>query len=317
MKSVALGVVAGGAVAAAFFTAAAANAEVTPTPAPTWAPNYSIDTAELLQGANSPTTWAVDSTFTKGSTVLEGTTYVTSSAGGFNTVFIDENKDVYNQNQLGMGFTNLYYDKGGDGKDVIDIIKTPFGNFDISSMASTFAPADMSKLTEASPAELLKDAGLYSALNLGLDKNAPADVNWSPTYGAAQLLADKDPFSQTWRVEDTTFTRGGVELTGTNYLTQSLFGGGINNLFVTEAGDVYNQNQLGMGFTNLYYDADGDGKDVIDIMKTPFGNFDISSLASWFAPTDYSDAVAATPLADLTDAGLYSALDLGLTPEAP
>lgn len=101
-------------------------------------------------------------------------------------------------------------------------------------------------------------------------------------------------------------------LTVHHYLTQSLFGGGINNQFVTDAGDIYNQNQLGMGFTNLYYDAEGDGKDVIDVMKIPFGNFDLSSLASWFAPTDYSDTDVASPVDALTDAGLYSALDLGL-----
>lgn len=314
MKLLGLGIVAGGAVAATLLSAATANAGTTPPPAPAWSPTYNVDTAEILQQANSFTnTWAVDSSFTHGGTTLTGTTYLTPSTGGLNTLFIDDNKDVYNQNQLGMGFTNLYYDKGGDGKDVVDFLKTPFGNVNVSSMASLFAPADVSKLAEASPLKALESAGLYSALNLGLATTAPADLKWTPVYGTddAQLLADKDPFSQTWKL-DATFTRGTDVLSGTNYVTQSLFGGGINDQFVTEAGDVYNQNQLGMGFTNLYYNPAGDTTAAVDFLKTPFGTYDLSSIASWFAPTDYADATVLTPDADLADAGLYSALDLGL-----
>ncbi|MEZ0382737.1 hypothetical protein [Mycobacterium sp. pW045] len=319
MKLIILGVAAGGA-AAAFLTAATAGAEVSETPG-TWTPTYNVDTAEILQSANSfANTWAVTSIFTHSDGVeLAGTTYLTPSTGGLNTLFIDNaTGDIYNQNQLGLGFTNLYYDAGGDGKDVVDILKTPFGSIDISSMAAWFAPADVADLTPASPLEALENAGLYSALNLGLGEDAPADVTWDPTYGldGAQLLDVNDPLSQTWKLTAAFTNSDGEMLSGTNYITQSLFGGGINNQFVTSDGDVYAQHQLGLGFTNLYYDADGDGKDVIDILKTPFGSFDISSMASWFAPTDFSDVDAVSPVADLEDAGLYSALDLGLlTPD--
>ncbi|MGB3284840.1 hypothetical protein [Mycolicibacter algericus] len=319
MKLIILGVAAGGA-AAAFLTAATAGAEVSETPG-TWTPTYNIDTAEILQAANSFTnTWAVTSIFTHSDgEALAGTTYLTPSTGGLNALFIDDaTGDIYNQNQLGLGFTNLYYDADGDGKDVVDILKTPFGNIDISSMAAWFAPADVADLTPASPLEALENAGLYSVLNLGLGEDAPADVTWNPTYAldGAQLLDVNDPLSQTWKLAAAFTNDDGEMLSGTNYITQSLFGGGINNQFVTTDGDVYAQHQLGLGFTNLYYDADGDGKDVIDILKTPFGNFDISSMASWFAPTDFSDVDAVSPVADLEDAGLYSVLDLGLlTPD--
>lgn len=57
MKFVGLGVVAGGAMAAAFLGTATANADTT------WTPDYTIDDAQVLQGANS-LTWAVPATFT-------------------------------------------------------------------------------------------------------------------------------------------------------------------------------------------------------------------------------------------------------------
>lgn len=317
MKFRALGVAVGGAAAAAFLAAGTANADTAEAPAePTWTPVYQTDTAEVLQQANSfINTWAVGSTFVNGDTTLVGTTYLTPSTGGLNTLFIDEaTKDVYNQNQLGLGFTNLYYDAGGDGKDVVDILKTPFGNIDISSMASLFAPEDVSNLHEVSPEKALESAGLYSALNLAYGKEIPENLTWTPVYGIddAQLLVDNDPFSQTWKLNATFAPSEGDTLVGTNYLTESLFGAGINNVFVTHDGDVYAQNQLGFGFTNLYYDAAGDDTAAIDILKTPFGNFDMSWAASWFAPADYSEVDVITPDAYLEAAGLYSALDLGL-----
>ncbi|MDD7811942.1 hypothetical protein PP713_05105 [Mycobacterium sp. CSUR Q5927] len=321
MKFRALGVAVGGAAAAAFLAAGTANADTAETPAPTWTPVYQTDTAEVLQQANSFTnTWAVGSTFVNDDTTLVGTTYLTPSTGGLNTLFIDEaTKDVYNQNQLGLGFTNLYYDADGDGKDVVDILKTPFGNINMSSMAWLFTPEDVTKLHEASPDKALENAGLYSALNLAYGKDIPENLTWTPVYGTddAQLLVDNDPFSQTWKLDATFVPSEGDTLVGTNYLTESLFGAGINNVFVTEDGDVYAQNQLGFGFTNLYYDAAGDDTAAVDFLKTPFGNFDMSWAASWFAPADYSDVDVITPDADLAAAGLYSALDLGLlTPDA-
>jgi hypothetical protein len=322
MKFITLGAVVGGAAAAAFLTAATANATETPENPVTWTPTYNVDNAEILQAANSlTTTWAVDSIFTPSQgDALAGVTDLTPSSGGLSTVFIDSaNGDIYNQNQLGLGFTNLYYDADGDGKDVVDYLKTPFGSFNISSMAALFAPADVADLPPASPLEALENAGLYSALNLGLGEDAPADVTWSPTYAVdgAKILVDNDPFSETWKLTAMFTNSAGDSLSGTNYVTQALFGGGINDQFVTSDGDVYSQNQLGLGFTNLYYNPAGDDTDAVDFLKTPFGTFDMSSMASWFAPTDFSDVDAITPDADLANAGLYSALDLGLlTPDA-
>ncbi len=312
MKAIALGAVAGGAAVAAFLTAGAANAEAG-TSTMDWTPVYDDAAAKLLQGPDS-LIWSVPSTFTpiEGDT-LEGDTYITHSPGGFNTIFVDDNGDIYAQNQLFPGFTNLYYDEGGDGKDAVDFLKTPFGQIDLSSMAASFAPADLSELPEASPLEALQSAGLYSALNLGLDE-VPDGLKWEPDYdlAGAQLLADDDPFSQTWKLDASFTNTEGETITGTNYVTQSLFGGGIDNQFVTEDGAIYAQDQLGFGFTNLYYDPDTEDGDIVDILKTPFGNFDISWMASAFEPTDFADVEVANPLTDLADAGLYSALDLGL-----
>ena len=323
MKAIALGVVAGGATVAAFLTAAAANADEGTDPGTdgggdtattaSWSPVYQSDEAQLVQGSDSSLYWATPSSFTNGDTTLDGDTYITQSPGGFNTVFVTDDGDVYAQNQLFPGFTNLYYDAAGDDTAAVDTLKTPFGPIDLSSMASTFAPPSMDDLEAASPLEALQNAGLYSALNLGLDPDA-GDVTWTPNYGDlsdAQLLADDDPYSQTWQLDNVTFTNSdGDELTGTNYVTQSMFG--IDDQFVTEDGATYDQDQLGFGFTNLYHDPGTEDGDIVDMLKTPFGTFDITWMADAFTPTDFSDAVPATALDDLTDAGLYSALDLGL-----
>src|SRR5690625_1449 len=208
MKAIALGVVAGGATVAAFLTAAAANADEGTDPGTdgggdtattaSWSPVYQSDEAQLVQGSDSSLYWATPSSFTNGDTTLHGDTYITQSPGGFNTVFVTDDGDVYNQNQLFPGFTNLYYNPAGDDTAAVDTLKTPFGPIDLSSMASTFAPPSMDDVDPASPLTTLENAGLYSALNLGLGDDAPADVTWTPDYGNlddnAVLLADDDPY---------------------------------------------------------------------------------------------------------------------------
>src|SRR5690625_2983150 len=111
MKAIALGVVAGGATVAAFLTAAAANADEGTDPGTdgggdtattaSWTPVYDTDESQLVQGPDSSLYWSTPSTFTNDDTTLDGTTYITQSPGGFNTIFVDSDSgDVYAQNQL-------------------------------------------------------------------------------------------------------------------------------------------------------------------------------------------------------------------------
>lgn len=313
MKRLALGIVTGGAAAAAFFGSATAHAT-----GETWTPDYNVEGATLVQAPGSTSlTWELPASFTgtggASPVTLTGTDYVTPSSGGFNDEFVTSTGAIYDQDQLGLGYTNLYYDPNpGSATDkIVDVMKTPFGNVNISSLASYFTPADPSKFITSTDAE--QNAGLYSALDLGL-KTAPTATSpehWAPVYGATHEVAASSTGAPVWE-QSATFNGTGADsttLTGTDYLTPSL--GGYNNEFVTSGGAIYDQDQLFQGYTNLYYDASSTGT-AVDFLKTPFGEFNISPFASFFTPTDYTHVVDATPLADLTNAGLYSALDLGL-----
>lgn len=311
MKLIALGIAAGGAAAAAVMAAGIANAAPgsdTAPPAPHWTPTYTTDDAQIVQGAGSfADTWRLPASFTDGQQTLTGTDYLTQSPGGFNNEFIT-NTAVYDQDQLGGGLTNIYYATDG-GKTVVDFLKTPFGRIDMSSMAWLFKPADVSNLTPASALPALENAGLYSALNQG--EGLAAGTKWTPDYGNvndAQILQSTNPFAETWKLSDVSFSHDGTPLTGTDYVTQSIFGGGINDEFVSGK-DIFDQNQMGLGFTNLYTDVGGH---ITDTMKTPLGNIDLSWLSWLYTPTDFTDAQpVASAIADAGNAGLYSALDLG------
>ncbi|UVO14333.1 hypothetical protein NM962_10235 [Mycobacterium sp. SVM_VP21] len=312
MKRVALGIVTGGAATAAYFGSAMAYADDTTSGtsgAESWSPVYGTDAATLVQDQGSGSlAWELPASFANGSTTLSGTDYVMPSTGGYNDEFVTSAGAVYDQDQLFPGVTNLYYDDGVKGDAPVDVLKTSFGNFNVSSMASLFTPTDPQNFVDSGTA--LQNAGLYSALDLGPDGKSGSEPTWTPSYGDVTEVANKGA-APVWEVSNTTFTpSAGTALTGTDYLAPSL--GGYDNEFVTGSGAVYDQDQLFPGVTNLYYDDGVSGDAPVDILKTSFGNFDLSSMASWFAPTDYSDAVAATPDMDLTDAGLYSALDLGL-----
>ncbi|MBS9532821.1 hypothetical protein KIH27_04365 [Mycobacterium sp. M1] len=306
MKRVAWGIVVGGAVAAAFAGSATANAD-----SASWVPDYSVDNAKLFLGPDQTSAaWELpDTSFTHGTgadaVTLTGTDYITKSAGGFNDQFITNTGAMYEQDQLGGGFTNLFYDDGAG--HIVDTMKTPFGNVDLSSLGTSLLPGAFDATT--SPAAPVGDAFIGAAL--GLYKDADATWTGGDDHDALTALQAPDSSSLIWSAP-ATFTSNGADattLTGTEYILSP-----TNTEFIDKAGDVFDQHLLSggiFGVDNLYYDPVNGP--AVDVLHSAFGNFDISPLASWFAPTvDVSDLTAASPVSDLTDAGLYSALDLGL-----
>lgn len=144
-----------------------------------------------------------------------------------------------------------------------------------------------------------------------------------PYYDLDDALQLQDGlFSTTWQV-DATFDSDVLDETvrGTLYETQSLFGG-YDSVLVTgensDADGIYEQNDWGLGFTNVYFNPAGDDTDAVDYLLTPFGDVDLSWMASWFAPdTGFLEGLDGTAvestdaLSDaLSDTGLYTALDL-------
>lgn len=93
-----------------------------------------------------------------------------------------------------------------------------------------------------------------------------------------------------WSWNDASFNGpDGETLIGTVYLNTT----GLTTYdeeFVT--GDaLYDVKQLGFGFTNMYYDP-GDHGSVVDILKTPLGDWNMSWLSWLFTPPDYSGTSA-------------------------
>src|SRR5690625_5062275 len=140
------------------FGAAAAHADPDPID---WndgntVPTYDIGDS-LMKGANG--SYYDGASFTNGATTLEGNQILLPNwSGGYDYVFAVYDSanlptdptnpdppldpfaayDIYNVNQWGGGFTNVYTDVAGN---VTDILKTPFGNFDISWLGWMFAPS--------------------------------------------------------------------------------------------------------------------------------------------------------------------------------
>ena len=301
------GNVVGGAVAAAFAAAGVAGAT-----GDTWTPDYDVDNAQLLVGpSSSQEAWELPASFTSSSgTTLTGTDYLSSAPGGIDDEFITAGGAVYDQDQLFPGVTNLYY-APVDG-DAVDMMKTPFGTIDLSSMASTFAPGDVEQTffpaAEVGQNVVVGDLS-YDSINQALHLDGDSWAGGLPADGTITAMQAPDS-SLVWAAPTTYVGPDATALTGTLYVTSP-----TDVEFVDQAGDVFDQRELVSGLIpveNLYY-APVDGP-VQDHLQTIFGDYDISSIAFWFAPTDVSDlAVADSPAADLADAGLYSALDLGLT----
>lgn len=176
--------------------------------------------------------------------------------------------------------------------------------------------------------------GLFGAAAAQADPDDPIDWkdgNTVPTYDIGNSLSQGANGSY---YDGASFTNGATTLTGDQILIHN-GSGGYDNVFAVydpanippstspypplnpfEAYDIYNVNQWGSGFTNVYSDVAGH---VTDIVKTPIGNFDISWLGWLLAPNLESLTAAgmpSTPVTDPTDffndasgAGLYSAFN--------
>lgn len=314
MKRIAWGIVVGGAVAAAYAGSAAATAD----PA-SWTPDYDVAGAQLNAAMSFPGPWSpvweLPASFTSSTgTTLTGTDYLTTAPGGFNDDFVTNTGATYDQDQLLPGFTNLYYDPSADGT-AVDVMKTPFGNIDLSAMASTFAPVDFETTSPATTVGhniVVTDDATYNigeAIGLS-DKEGGAWIG-GLTDGAAITVLQTPDSSLVWAAPAAYSGGTGADattLTGTLYVTSPR-----DVEFVDKAGDVFDERTLVSGLfpmENLYYDPVGGPAQ--DYLQTIFGNVDISPIASWLAPTEVSDLTSPSLLPDLSDAGLYSALDLGL-----
>lgn len=315
MKHVAWGIVTGGAVAAAFAGSGVAGAT-----GGTWTPSYDVNDAQLFAGPPTlgqeawSSAWELPASFTSGTgTVLTGTDYLTPTIGGYNNEFVTDDGATYDQNQLFPGFTNLYYDPAGDGT-AVDVMKTPFGSFDLASAPSWAVPDFPTGPAETVGNNIVVGGIAFDRIDqaIGLaDRNGVAAAGGLTDPAAITALQTPDSLLVWAAPAAYTVGTGGTAttLTGNLYVTSP-----TDVEFVDKAGDVFDQHTLISGLfpvENLYF-APVSGP-AVDEVDTIFGKFDLSPFASWLAPTDVADLTTPAPLTDLADAGLYSALDLGLT----
>ncbi|UVO13660.1 hypothetical protein NM962_06080 [Mycobacterium sp. SVM_VP21] len=315
MKHIAWGIVVGGAAAAAFAGSGVAGAT-----GGTWTPDYDVNDAQLFavlpalgQEGWSPA-WQLPASFTSGTgTVLTGTDYLTPTIGGLNNEFVTSDGATYDQNQLFPGFTNLYYDPAGNGT-AVDVMKTPFGSFDLASAPSWAVPDFPTGTAETVGNNIVVADGAIYRIGDAIGLSDAARGAW---FGGltdhATITALQAPDSSLVWSAPAAYSGGtgaaATTLTGTLYVTSP-----TDVEFVDKSGDVFDQHALVYGLfnvVNLYYDPVNGP--AVDEVQTIFGNFDLSPFASWFAPTDVADLTTPAPLTDLSDAGLFSALDLGLS----
>ncbi|MBS9532820.1 hypothetical protein KIH27_04360 [Mycobacterium sp. M1] len=303
MKRIAWGVIGGGAVVAAFAGAAAANAT-----GGDWTADYDVKDAQFVAtpGYSYEPWWQLPVTFTHGTgadaTTLTGTEYLEVSPLGLDERFVTSGGASYGVLHDLPGLTQLAYNPGA-GDPGVGVFETPFGDLKRSLPAQPSAPdSDVSPPT-SSP---VTPPSIQDALGMG----GGGTTTWTGGMADHATLTPLETSSSAlvWSAP-ATFTDGtgpdAPVLTGTEYVSSS-----TDAEFVTDSGTVFAQDNWGSGFVNLYYDpANGPAQDELETM---FGNLNLSPFASLLAPTVVSDLTAPSLPADIPDADMFSALDLGL-----
>lgn len=301
--------VAAGATAALYAATATAHADQ-------WTPHYDVDTATLVQSpSRTQLAWAVPASFTdSGGHTLSGIEYIRPSEGGPNAEFVTDSGAVYALDKQfgGLGMPTMYYAPGpGNPAGSLGVIESGSGTVKLSSDLSWLVePAVYTNAVTAADALGRVDFGNTGVLDLGGAGTSPAGT-WTPAYPQMTPVAGKDGLP-VWSFDDTEFTGpGGKTLDGTVYLESPLTKVGLyDEEFVTKGGAVYDVSQWSKQIENLYYSA-GAGGAAVDILKTPYGDWNLSSMSWLFTPPDYAGVVTATPNALLDDADLSGALNLG------
>lgn len=160
------------------------------------------------------------------------------------------------------------------------------------NLAWLLGPANYTNAITGQDALDKVDFANQGVLNFGTDDPTDSLTGaWSvgDTGTATSALYNNVPI---WEWDNASFT-GPDDQTITGDIYMNTVGlSGYDQEFLANNGDLYDVKQFGFGFTNLYYDPT-DGS-AVDILKTPFGDMNMS-WASWmFTPADYADSTSGT-----------------------
>lgn len=306
----------------------------------TFSPTIGLADAGLVQAPlRSQLEWVVPGTFsnsnpaddmtgellirpTGGSLHQPDFQFVTPGYGGTNPD-VDSALYAYGPPTGSGYFYPAYYfapNGAGDATGSAGRIDGPFGTINLSSASSWLVhPADYTKPITYSDVLGIQPDGMvdWAAAKvpfnnvLALGPGGPGDWTLNPG-GMTTVMYQDTPI---WHLGDATYTAGSTTLDGTVYLNSAAGALGLyNEKFVTTDGALYYYSQGILGFDNMYY-APGAGGAVVDILKTPLGDMNLSALSWLFTPPDYSGADPADAIAVLsgmlTDPALSKTIDFG------
>ncbi|ORA76955.1 hypothetical protein BST28_19725 [Mycolicibacter kumamotonensis] len=237
---------------------------------------------------------------------------------------------IYDAFNFGGGFTNVYVATPGEDGTITDTFVTPFGSMDLSSLFSGMGGgisldpgAAFGALSDSAVGEdafTIGDTTFDPFTGSGAD-TTPGFAPVFQTVGALPLLniGGGTPgldlggtffplpiTSQDFNIYDGTDLIGTAHaqetvtqllgLTTTEFVIDGVTPGAGDAADLPELGSVYSVLNLGGGFANVYSAIPGlDGGDstVSDVLVTPFGDFDLSSLFGGFDASALMDPGAA------------------------
>lgn len=226
---------------------------------------------------------------------------------------------------------------------VTDTLVTPFGNMDLDWLFGGINAANPLHPGDAFTGLLVGDTTMPDAFTLGgftFDpvladgtegfKDAPALLGIAPLLSLASgqiQKYDTEPLNLNIQNFDvysgsgssstdlgTITTATGVTnllgLTNTEFTIQEVTAAdGVDASALPEVGTVYDVFNFGGGWQNIYIATPGDDGTVVDMLMTPFGNVDLSSLFGDINAADPLDAGAAFIGLDDVGSALASAWD--------
>lgn len=276
-----------------------------------------LDAAELVQSpARSQLAWEVPGTFTNGTDSFSGDLFIRPTGGSL--MQPDFQFDIPNSGETDISPDSAMYAYGsptGSGYFVGAYFFSPQGTSNITGSNAMFItdPANNTGIQTGSGGSWLLGPAPYSDAITGsealgtfgtvgsdgsISVDAGSNGNWliDPGTDENSVMYDNVPI---WHWADATLAEGSGDPTDGQLFMNTNGLSGYNLEFVGNNDSLYNFSQWGFGFTNMYFDP-GDGSPVEDILKTPFGDMNLSWLSWAFTPADYSSSTdGGSALADL------------------
>lgn len=272
-----------------------------------WAYSYDMGDAELvLSPARAQLAWQIPATFTRGDQTITGDDFWRPSDGQSNSVFIaNGDSDAYPGGYFATDHDPLPFPQSTpsiffspNGYDNLDGSNAMLGSWELGPGLSLITrPADYTDPVTFAAA-LDKTVPEFSQL-LNIATGNSASDTWEVSGVSEHDVtgyASLPMWSGTVTFDDPSAAPGQQAITGTEYMWTPWLNTYAQEFVATVGGhtETLADTPGPFGLDNLYY-SPGDGGPAVDVLKTPFGDMDLSAIAGLFTPPDYADAPGASP----------------------